>query len=254
MNTELKVFENNEFGKLRVTMRDGEPWFVGKDVAMALGYGKGKSLNNAVSDHVDVEDKGVTEMVTPGGKQKIITINESGLYSLVLSSKLEGAKRFKRWVTHDILPSIRKHGVYMTDDLLDKVQKEPKLILKMAETLIAQRDHVGKLESQLAIAQPKADYYDAFVNPDDSYSIRVVAKELKIPERKFVKFLLDENFLYRNKNNSLMPYNRSDNNGLFQVRDINKGGWYGTWTVLTAKGKDEVRKLYLKRQEESENV
>lgn len=253
MNTELKVFENNEFGKLRVTMKDGEPWFVGKDVAGALGYAKPR---NAIGIHVDVEDKTTAPIQGSGSnyKSQAVFINESGLYSLVLSSKLESAKRFKRWVTSDILPSIRKHGVYMTDDLLDKVQKEPRLILKMAETLIAQRDHVGRLESQLAIAQPKADYYDAFVNPDDSYSIRVVAKELKIPERKFVKFLLDENFLYRNKNNSLMPYNRSDNSGLFQVRDVNKGGWYGTWTVLTAKGKDEVRKLYLKRQEESEIV
>ena len=251
MNTELKVFENNEFGKLRVTMKDGEPWFVASDVCKALEV---KNPSMALS-RLDNDEKALISIEgLSRGNDKGNVVNEPGLYALVLGSRKPEAKQFKRWVTHDILPSIRKHGVYMTDDLLDKVQKEPRLILKMAETLIAQRDHVGKLESQLAIAQPKADYYDAFVNPDDSYSIRVVAKELKIPERKFVKFLLDENFLYRNKNNSLMPYNRSDNNELFQVRDINKGGWYGTWTVLTAKGKDEVRKLYLKRQEESEIV
>lgn len=253
MNTELKVFENNEFGKLRVTMRNGEPWFVGKDVATALGYAKPR---NAIGVHVDEVDKTTAPIQGSGSnyKSKAVIINESGMYSLILSSKLEGAKRFKRWVTAEVLPSIRKNGVYMTDDLLDKVQKEPKLILKMAETLIAQRDHVGKLESQLAVAQPKADYYDAFVNSDDSYSIRVVAKELKIPERKFVKFLLDEKFLYRSPSGSLLPYNRSDNSGLFRVSDSYAKNWHGTWTTMTSKGKDEVRKLIAKRQEESENV
>ena len=102
-------------------MKDGEPWFVGRDVAAALGYGEGKSLNNAVSRHVDAEDKGVTEMVTPGGKQNIVTINESGLYSLIVSSKKECAKRFKHWVTSDVLPSIRKHGAYATEATIDKI-------------------------------------------------------------------------------------------------------------------------------------
>ena len=104
---ELKIWENQEFGVLRVIEQDGEPWMVGKDVAQALGYGEGKSLANAVANHVDPEDKGVTELMTPGGKQKMVVINESGLYSLVLSSKLPGAKRFRRWVTGEVLPSMR---------------------------------------------------------------------------------------------------------------------------------------------------
>ena len=109
---QLKIFENEEFGQVRTVMRDGEVWFVGKDVAEALGYGKGKSLANAVSDHVDPEDKGVTKMMTPGGNQKVTIINESGLYSLILSSRLESAKRFKRWVTYEVLPTIRNTGSY----------------------------------------------------------------------------------------------------------------------------------------------
>lgn len=113
---QLKIFENEEFGQIRTVMRDGEVWFVGKDVAEALGYGKGKSLANAVSDHVDPEDKGVTKMMTPGGNQKVTIINESGLYSLILSSKLESAKRFKRWVTSEVLPAIRKTGSYDMDE------------------------------------------------------------------------------------------------------------------------------------------
>ena len=100
---EIKIFENEEFGQIRTTIIDNEPWFVGKDVAEILGYGAGKSLANAVAAHVDAEDKGVTEIMTPGGKQKMITINESGLYSLILSSKMPKAKEFKHWVTSEVL-------------------------------------------------------------------------------------------------------------------------------------------------------
>lgn len=98
---------------VRAIAIDGEPWFVGKDVAEALGYGKGKSITNAVTSHVDDEDKGVTKIMTPGGRQKMIIINESGLYSLILSSKLDSAKKFKKWVTNEVLPSIRKNGGYI---------------------------------------------------------------------------------------------------------------------------------------------
>lgn len=109
---DLQIFSNSEFGNIRTVTIDGEPWFVGKDIAEALGYGKGKSLNNAVATHVDEEDKGVTEMMTPGGKQNLIIINESGLYSLILSSKLPNAKKFKHWVTSEVLPALRKNGTY----------------------------------------------------------------------------------------------------------------------------------------------
>lgn len=106
---ELKVFENPTFGQVRTIEIDNEPWFVGKDVAEALGY---SDTAKAIRVHVDPEDKGVDEMATPGGKQNITIINESGLYSLILSSKLPGAKEFKRWITHDVIPMIRKTGGY----------------------------------------------------------------------------------------------------------------------------------------------
>lgn len=115
----LKIFENPEFGRIRSVEIGGEPWLVGKDVAAALGYGKGKSLANAIANHVDPEDKGVTELMTPGGKQNVTIINESGLYSLILSSKLPDAKKFKRWVTSEVLPSIRKTGGYMVPNAED---------------------------------------------------------------------------------------------------------------------------------------
>lgn len=107
---------------------DGEPWFVGKDIAEALGYGKGKSIANAVAKHVDGTDKGVTDLMTPGGIQKMVIINESGLYALIFGSKLESAKRFKRWVTSEVLPTIRKTGGYI-NNLYDMVYSETLFLL-----------------------------------------------------------------------------------------------------------------------------
>ena len=115
MKNELAVFENDEFGKIRTLSIADEPWFVGKDVAEALGYGNGKAPINAVANHVDPEDKGVTEIMTPGGEQTMTIINESGLYALIFGSKLESAKRFKRWVTSEVLPSIRKTGKFSAE-------------------------------------------------------------------------------------------------------------------------------------------
>ena len=113
MNEVIKTFNNPEFGEVRTLTIDGEPWFVGKDVAERLGY---KNPQEAIRNHVDVEDKGVSEILTPGGMQKLPVINESGLYSLILSSKLPNAKTFKRWITSEVIPSIRKHGTYTMKD------------------------------------------------------------------------------------------------------------------------------------------
>lgn len=120
--TNVQIFKSDMFGNVRGINVEGEPWLVGKDVAMALGYGEGKSLANAVANHVDAEDKGVTEMMTPGGKQKMVIINESGMYSLIFGSKLPNAKKFKHWVTSVVLPAIRKNGYYSMSDADDKTE------------------------------------------------------------------------------------------------------------------------------------
>lgn len=126
---ELKIFEHPDFGKIRTVTIDDEPYFVGKDVAEVLGY---SNPQKAIRDHVDDDDKGVNEMVTPGGIQSTVFINESGLYSLILGSKLPGAKKFKRWVTSEVLPSIRKHGAYMTDETIEQVLSDPDTIIRLA--------------------------------------------------------------------------------------------------------------------------
>src|SRR5574344_2780375 len=121
MENRMQIFQNEEFGELRTVRRNGDPWFVGKDVAKALGY---SNPRKAIIDHVDPEDRycgdGVTIHDSIGREQHPVVINESGLYSLILSSKLESAKRFKHWVTSEVLPSIRRHGAYMTDALLEQ--------------------------------------------------------------------------------------------------------------------------------------
>lgn len=130
---EIKIFENSEFGAVRTSIIDNQPYFVGKDVADILGY---KNSRRAIRDHVDEEDKGVTKWVTKGGVQNVTVINESGLYSLILGSKLPSAKRFKKWVTSEVLPSIRKHGIYTIDEII----ANPDLILEAATSLKKERE------------------------------------------------------------------------------------------------------------------
>lgn len=128
----LKIFENPRFGKVRVVPVDGEPWFVGKDVAEALGY---SNPRKALSDHVDTDDKGVTKCDTLGGTQEMTIINESGLYSLALSSKLPSAREFKRWITKEVIPSIRKHGAYMTPEVIQKSIQDPDFMIQILQNL-----------------------------------------------------------------------------------------------------------------------
>lgn len=140
---EMQLFSNPDFGDVRGMLIDGEPWFVGKDVAAALGYVEGKSLANAVANHVDETDKGVTDLMTPGGTQKMVIINESGLYALIFGSRLESAKKFKRWVTSEVLPSIRKTGSYGTP-------KSPLELLELHYAAIKQvNDKVDKVQKDL---------------------------------------------------------------------------------------------------------
>ena len=171
-------------------------------------------------------------------------VNEPGLYTLILSSRKPEAKAFKRWITHDVIPMIRKTGCYMTESLWDRIQKEPAVIIELAQTLLKETNRANALEAELGIARPKADYFDAFVNPDDCTNIRTTAKELKIPERKFVKFLLNEGYLFRSPSGQLLPYNKKSNEGLFIVRDFVTFRYTGSQTYFTPKGKNVIRIRY----------
>ena len=174
---ELQVYKNAEFGSVRTTTIGGQPYFVGKDVADILGYA---NTRKALIDHIDDEDKGVTKCDTLGGKQDLIIINESGLYSLILSSKMPNAKKFKRWVTSEVLPAIRKHGLYATDDLI----ANPDLAIVAFTALKEEREKNKELMAAVAIGQqqiaemkPKATYYDVVLKCRDAVNISVIAKD-----------------------------------------------------------------------------
>lgn len=245
---ELKIFEHPDFGALRAVTIDDEPYFVGKDVAEVLGY---SNPQKAIRDHVDDDDKGVNEMVTPGGIQSTVFINESGLYSLILGSKLPGAKKFKRWVTSEVLPSIRKHGAYMTDETIEQVLSDPDTIIRLATQLkeersknkaLAQRNMELLVDKQ--IMQPKADYFDELVERNLLTNFRETAKLFDIKEKVFIRFLLDKKYIYRDQKGHLMPYMEKGRD-LFEVKEStnNKTGWTGTQTLVTPKGRETFRLL-----------
>ena len=231
---QMEIFKNPEFGAIRAVEIDGEPWLVGKDVALALGY---KNPQEAIRNHVDAEDKGVSEILTPGGMQKLPIINESGLYSLVLSSKLPKAKQFRRWVTSEVLPTIRKHGAYITREKLWEVATSPEAMMKLCSDLLAEREKNAALREENAMLEGKAAFYDLFIDLKHSTNLRTTAKELVVPERRFVRFLLEQRFVYRAPSGNVLPYAKPANDGLFTVKDYCNHGHTGSYTLVTPHGK-----------------
>ena len=248
---ELQIFENEDFGKIRMVMVNDEPYFVGKDVAEVLGYIKAR---NAITMHVDDEDKKVALIQgNLGGTQEMTVINESGLYSLILSSKLPTAKKFKKWVTSEILPSIRKHGAYMTPERLEEVLLNPDTMIKLCTALKDEQEKNKVLQatnSQLTvdntIMKPKAEYFDELVDRNLLTGFRETAKQLGIGQKEFINFLLDKKYIYRDKKGKLMPY-AEKNNGLFELKETlnEKTNWSGTQTLITPKGRETFRLLCL---------
>ena len=167
-------FTNEQFGKIRTTLINGEPWFVAKDVADNLGYSRAA---DAIRLHIDDDDKGVGKIPTPGGYQNMTIINESGLYSLILSSKLPTAKVFKRWVTSEVIPSIRKTGGYATPEAIYKTLIEPKNLIIVLETLAEEQAKNKKLTAENAVLSVKAKYYDAILASSEALPITQIAKD-----------------------------------------------------------------------------
>lgn len=244
MTSELKVFENPTFGQVRTVEIDGEPWFVGKDVAEALGY---SNTRKALADHVDGEDKtdGVTIRDSIGREQKPVIINESGLYSLILSSKLPGAKEFKRWVTSDVIPSIRKTGGYIKgQETMTPDELMAKALMVAQQTLADREARISQLTVDKAIMQPKADYFDELVERGLLTNFRETAKQLGIPPKKFVNWLIEHKYLYRDKKGKLLAY-ENKNNGLFELKECvnERTQWAGVQTLVTPKGRETFRLL-----------
>lgn len=225
----LITFENMEFGKLTVMEKDGEFFFIGKEVAEKLGYA---NTRDALVRHVDIDDK--ADVVFHDGRQRrnMVSINESGLYSLILSSKLPQAKEFKKWITTEVLPSIRKNGGYIKNQ--EKMSNEEILanVVLLANHLIAEKEKI------IEDLEPKAKYFDELVNNNLLTNLRNTAKELHIPQKVFIQFLIDKELIYRDKKNRLLPYAKN-NKGYFEVKEWCKEGSeaVGIQTFVTQKGR-----------------
>lgn len=211
---ELQIFNNEEFGEIRTVTIDNEPWFVGKDVAEALGYAEPRS---AVSKKVEECDRGVAEMETPSGKQKMTTINESGLYALIFGSKLESAKRFKHWVTSEVLPSIRKTGGY------DMKQPQGKELLALA-VLEAQKT-IEEQTAQIEEMKPHAILGQAITTANTSILVGDLAKILRqngvdIGAQRLFGWMRENGYLIKRKGSDRnLPTQKSMDMGLFEIKE-----------------------------------
>lgn len=220
----LQIFKSPDFGQVRTIQQNGEPWFIGKDVAEILGY---KKPENAIAVHVDDEDKTTTLIQGTGSnyKSNAVIINESGLYSLILSSKMPKAKEFKRWVTSEVIPAIRKHGGYLTADKIEQALTDPDTIIKLATTLKEERAARQQAEASLQAAKPKVLFADAVSASDSTILIGDLAKILKqngynTGQKRLFQWLRDNGYLIKRQGTDYnSPTQRSMELGLFRVKE-----------------------------------
>ena len=245
----LQVFNYNG-NEVRTIQKDGEPWWVLKDVCEVLGL----SSPHKVFDRLDEDEKGRNQIPTPGGEQEMTVINESGLYNVILRSDKPEAKPFRKWVTSEVLPSIRKHGAYMTPETLEQAILNPDMMIKLCTALKDEQDKNKALQavnSSLTvdnqIMKPKADYFDELVDRNLLTNFRETAKQLQVKEKEFIRFLLEKKFIYRDKRGKIQPY-ADKNNGLFEVKEFSneKTGFASTQTLITPQGRETFRLLFLK--------
>lgn len=224
---EVQVFNNANFGQVRSMMIDGEPWFVGKDVAYILGY---QNVSRDINRHVDEEDRQNYQNGTFESNRGLTVINESGLYSLIMSSKLPKAKEFKRWVTSEVLPTIRKTGSY---GLIPSYQIEDPIA--RAKAWIVEKEKQMALETQLQIAEPKAKVYDELVAHDGYVGLREMSKMIGYPLHKLGKYLIEIKMCYK-EGSTYYPYAEFINNGMcvgrwHKAKWTSKGGMKTVWSM-----------------------
>lgn len=244
---ELKIFESTEFGAVRALEIDGAPWFVGKDVTDILGY---QNPSEALSDHVDDEDKLNSKTLSSLGQRGGWLINESGLYSLVLSSKLPAAKAFKRWVTSEVLPTIRRHGLYAIDDII----ADPDLGIRALLALKAEREARKALEvdnkvkdQQIAELKPKASYYDLILQCPSLLSVTEIAKDYGLSAKALNKMLHDLGVQF-SQSGVWFLYSKYQSEGYTQTKTQNYSrpdGTQGTRTHMYWTQKGRVFLYYL---------
>ena len=239
---QMEIFKNPEFGSVRVIEENGKYLFCGVDVAKALGYTKPQNAIDRHCPHALKRGIGVQTGKKADGTPAVqmvemLFIPEGDVYRLIVHSKLPSAERFERWVFDEVLPSIRRHGAYMTKEKLWEVATSPEALMKLCSDLLAEREKNAALRADNARLKGKAAYYDLFIDLHHSTNLRTTAKELVVPERQFVRFLLEQRFVYRTPSGCVLPYAKSSNEGLFCVKDYYRNGHSGSYTLVTPKGK-----------------
>nr|DAI81173.1 MAG TPA: repressor domain protein [Caudoviricetes sp.] len=240
-NIQIFNYQSNE---VRTVELNGEPWFVLKDVCAVLGL----ASPHKVAERLDEDERNQIPLTDSMGRQQESTvINESGLYNVILRSDKPEAKPFRKWVTSEVLPSIRKNGGYIAgQEQLTPQELMAKALLVANKTLADREARISELTVQNNIMAPKAEYFDELVDRNMLTSFRDTAKELGIKPKAFVDWLLAKKFIYRDQKNKLMP--REDkNNGLFEIKEAknDKTQWCGVQTLITPKGRETFRLLYL---------
>lgn len=268
----IEIFKNKDFKEIRTTIINNEPWFVGKDIAENLGYKNGSRDINRHVDNLDIKKEMIAQYQNGTlVKTETILINESGLYSLILSSKLKKAKEFKRWVTNEVLPTIRRHGAYMNAETLEQALLSPDFLIKLAKNLKDEKEKNkelkainskldeknkmlrainSKLDVENEIMTPKAEYFDQLVSKNLLTNFRDTAKMLKINQKMFINFLIDKGYVYRDIKGKLKPFS-DKNKGLFEIKESMNfaTGWTGTQTLITPLGREHFRILTTGLQE-----
>lgn len=232
---EVTVFNNEEFGEIRTVVIDGDVWFISNDVARALEY---KDLYSAARHNVDDEDKRLCPVSSAGGTQDTVLINESGLYSWIFSSKLDKVKKFKHWVTSEVLPSIRKNGGYIAN----QENLTPEQIV--ANALVVANNIIQEQNEKIKEMQPKSDYFDGLVDTKLLTTFRDCAEEFNMKPKTFNNWLREHGYIYNDKHNIIKPYQQYVKSGLFQMKDFKSPyGYSNVQTYITVKGKETFRLL-----------
>lgn len=246
---EIQVFTNDTFGEVRTITRDGEPWFVAADVCSALEL----TNNRMAVDRLDEDEKDVSSIDTLGGAQSVTIINEPGLYSLVLGSRKPEARAFKRWITHEVIPTIRKTGAYMTPETAMKIVSNPDFLIATANKIkqlqgdVAERDErITELESEKAQMTEELDirkkqgvkyfilgsYYEQAIKTGTDITLTETAKEIGCERHELIDLCLRKKYLYRNQSGRLLPYANRTAKGVFTIKEYKYKGGYALEPTL----------------------
>lgn len=242
MGSGMQIFKNEQFGEIRTVVIDGEPWFVAVDVCRALEI---VNSRDALT-RIDEDEKGVVLTDTPGGKQEVTTVNEPGLYSLVLGSRKPEAKVFKRWITHEVIPSIRKNGGYIAgQETMSDVELMARALIVAQNVIEEKNRQISGLTEENLLMKPKAEYFDDLVDRKLLTNFRDTAKEFHIGQKRFIAFLTDNGYAYRDARGRILPHQKHVDAGLFEMKECRseRSRWAGMQTLITPRGRETFRLL-----------